>query len=54
MKKRKLNVKLPFRRELGEEDRLFVYAVMMTDMDVVAPDRKVARWRMSKADCGAF
>ena len=29
-------MKLPFRRELGEEDRLFVHAVMRTYMDGVA------------------
>ena len=35
MKKRKLNVKLPFHRELDEEERLSVHAALRTDVDGV-------------------
>ena len=42
MKKRKLNVKLPFHRELEVEERLSVHAALRTDVDGV--------WRMSKAE----
>ena len=45
MKKRKLNVKLPFRRELGEEGRLFVHVVIRTDMDGVATCYRKLRGR---------